>query len=117
MEQLMERLRLFGGIFAAMGLYYVYYTLVYKDKDDKGPEMTGRATVKSKRVDQGRYLGKAPTRWNYLMTFTLSDGEEIELYMTQDFFATLQEGQSGQLTWQGKRFYHFEADAYPSGKE
>ena len=74
------------------------------------PEVTGRATVTSKRVDQGRYLGKAPSRWNYMMTFALSDGEEIELYVTQDIFSTLQVGHTGQLTWQGKRFYHFDSD-------
>lgn len=98
------------GILALIGLFCVYQVWAYRDKDDKGPEMTGRATVKSKRVAQGRYLGKAPSRWNMLLTFTLSDGEEVELYVTQDIFSTLKEGQSGQLTWQGKRFYHFDPD-------
>lgn len=96
------------GILAIIGLFCAYQVWVYRDKDDKGPEMTGRATMKSKRVDQGRYTGKAPSRWNYLMTFSLSDGEEIELYVTDDIFSTLKEGQSGQLTWQGKRFCHFD---------
>ena len=96
-------------VLALLGVVgYLYNNWAYRDKDDKGPEMTGRATVKAKRVEQGRYLGKAPSRWNLLMTFALSDGEEIELYVTQDVFSTLQEGQSGQLTWQGKRFYHFD---------
>ena len=98
-------------VFALLGVAgYFYNNWAYRDKDDKGPEMTGRATVTSKRVDQGRYLGKAPSRWNLLMTFSLSDGEEIELYVTQDIFSTLKEGHSGQLTWQGKRFYHFDPD-------
>ena len=87
---------------------YFYNNWAYRDKEDYGPEMTGKATVKSKHVEQGRYLGKAPSRWNYMMIFSLSDGEEIELYVTQDVFATLQEGHTGQLTWQGKRFYHFD---------
>ena len=91
-------------------LGYFYHNWAYRDKDDYGPEMTGRATVKSKRATQGRYLGKAPSRWNLLMTFSFHDGEEIELYVTQDIFSTLKEGQSGQLTWQGKRFYHFDPD-------
>ena len=98
------------GILGAAAVYCIYQVLIYRDKDDKGPEMTGRATVVSQRVDQGRYHGKVRTRWNYLMTFALSDGEEVELYVTDDIFSSLKEGQSGQLTWQGKRFYHFEPD-------
>lgn len=98
-------------VLALLGVVgYLYNNCAYRDKDDKGPEMTGRATVTGKRVEQGRYLGKAPSRWNLLMTSSLSDGEEIELYVTQDVFSTLQEGRSGQLTWQGKRFYHFDPD-------
>ena len=100
-------------IFAVMVLTYFYNNWAYRDKDDKGPEMTGHATVKSKLVEQGRYLGRAPSRWNYMMTFSLSDGEEIELYVTDDIFSSLQAGHSGQLTWQGKRFYHFDPDPTP----
>ena len=89
---------------------WLYNNWAYRDKDDRGPEMTGKATVVSKRVDQGRYLGKAPSRWNYLMTFALSDGEEVELYVTDDIFSSLKEGQTGLLNWQGKRFYSFDLD-------
>ena len=89
---------------------WIYNNWAYRDKDDKGPEMAGRATVVSKRVDQGRYLGKSTTRWNYLMTFALADGEEVELYVTDDIFSSLKEGQTGLLNWQGKRFYGFDSD-------
>lgn len=91
-------------------LYAVYQNRIYRDKDDHGPEMTGQATVKSHRVVQGHYLGKAPSRWNYLVTFTLSDGEEIELYTIQSDFQVLKDGTCGTLTWQGRRFLDFEAD-------
>jgi hypothetical protein len=107
----MEKLLPIIGILLFMALYGVYQAWVYRDKEDKGPEMTAPATVKRHRVDQGRYLGKAPSRWNHLITFALSDGEEVELYVTDDIFATLKAGQSGQLTWQGKLFYHFDPDA------
>lgn len=106
----MEKLWLIFFFLGLAVLAYFYNNWAYRDKDDKGPEMTGHATVTSKRVDQGRYLGKAPSRWNLLVTFALSDGEEVELYVTQDIFSTLKEGQSGQLTWQGKRFCHFDSD-------
>ena len=82
----------------------------YRDKEDKGPEMTGPATVKAHRVEQGRFHGKAPGRWNYIVTFALSDGEEIEVYVGEGEFRALKDGASGQLTWQGKTFLEFETD-------
>lgn len=106
----MKEILSFLGIFAILLLFSWFRTWLYRDKDDKGPEMTGHATVKAHRVDQGKYLGKAPSRWNYLITFSLSDGEEIELYVTDDIFSSLKAGQTGQLTWQGKRFYRFDPD-------
>lgn len=102
---------LFGAaILAVIALFGAYQAWAYRDKDDRGPEMTGPATVRSSRVKTGR----APTRgshWDYMMTFALADGKEVELYVTEDVFSTLKEGQSGQLTWQGKRFYYFDSDA------
>jgi len=71
---------------AAAFFGWLYNNWTYRDKDDRGPELTGRATVVSKRVAQGRYLRKAPSRWNYLMTFSLGDGEEVELYVSDDVF-------------------------------
>lgn len=102
-----NKLLLLLGILAAAVLTWLYHNWAYRDKDDKGPELTGTATVKSHRVAQGRYLGKAPSRWNYMVTFTLSDGEEIELYTIQSDFQVLKDGTSGTLTWQGKRFLDF----------
>lgn len=89
---------------------FLYNRLIYKDKDDKGPKLTGPATVKSHRVEQGRYLGKAPSRWNFIVTFTLSDGEELELYTFEEHFRAMKDGISGQLTWQGKNFLEFDTD-------
>lgn len=91
-------------------IVFLYHRWVYRDKDDKGSKMTGSATVKSHRVEQGRYLGKAPSRWNFIVTFTLSDGEELELYTFEEHFRALKDGASGQLTWQGKSFLEFETD-------
>ena len=56
-------------------------------------------------------MGKAPSRWHHLINFTLSDGEEIELYVFEAVFNSLKDGQTGQLTWKGKDFYSFEPDA------
>ena len=106
------------GIFLFAFLYIFYQRWVFRDKADKGPELTGQATVQSHRVEQGNYQGQAPTgyegntrgNWNYWVTFTLSDGEEIELYCGESEYRALKDGTSGQLTWQGKKFREFETD-------
>ena len=113
----MEKL-LLPGILLLSFLYIFYQRWVYRDKDDKGPELTGPATVKARRVDQGSYQGKAPTGYqgntrgnrNYLITFTLSDGEELELYVGESEYRALKEGLSGTLTWQGQKFRSFDYD-------
>ena len=106
----MEKFLPIVGILLFMVLYGVYQAWIYRDREDKDPELTGPATVTSHRVDQGSYHGKAPSRWNYVVTFTLSDGEEIELYTLLSDYQTLKDGTSGQLTWQGKRLLDFEAN-------
>ena len=105
----MEKL-LLPGILLLSFLYIFYQRWAYRDKDDKGPKLTGTATVKARRVEQGHFHGKAPSRWNHLVTFTLSDGEELELYVGEGEYSVLQEGLSGTLTWQGKNFRSFDYD-------
>lgn len=105
-----EQMLFCAAVLAVIALVGIYQAWAYRDKDDKGPEMSAPAIVRSSRVK----TGKAPTlgsHWDYMMTFALADGEEVELYVTADIFSTLKEGQSGQLTWQGKRFYYFDSDA------
>ena len=113
----MEKL-IIPGIFLFAFLYIFYRRWIFRDKSDKGPELTGQATVKSHRVEQGNYQGQAPTgyqgntrgNWNYWVTFTLSDGEEIELYTGEAEYRALKDGTTGQLTWQGKKFREFDTD-------
>lgn len=113
----MEKFILPGILILAL-FYPIYHRLIFRDKTDRGPEMTGQATVKSHRVEQGNYQGQAPTRyqgntrgnWNYWVTFTLSDGEEIELYTGEAEYKALKDGINGLLTWQGKKFLEFETD-------
>ena len=77
-------------------------------------ELSGHATVSGHRVAQRSEMPKEDARyvsnWNYLMTFTFSDGDELELYTLQSDFQTLKDGTPGWLTWQGKRLLHFEPD-------
>lgn len=66
-------------------------------------EMTARATVQSHRV--GRDSG-----WKYLVIFALADGETVELITTIPDYQSLEDGQSGQLTWEKGMFLHFDPD-------
>ena len=74
-----------------------------------GKEQTAAATVKSHRMD----LAHVPTpgsTWNYLVTFTLADGKEVELHTLESQFKELTDGKTGTLTWEGETFLAFEAE-------
>lgn len=80
-----------------------------------GKVLTGPAKVVSRRVEVAKYpgrmqLGVETTGWNYLVTFRLSDGEEIELYVFENEYKALKEGLTGQLTWHKNNLSHFEPD-------
>lgn len=72
-----------------------------------GSVLTGRATVVSKRVQEGNYRSVrrnartwyVNSAWNYLVTFRLSDGEELELHTFETEYHGLKEGMHGQLSW------------------
>ena len=72
-----------------------------------GKEQSAEATVKSHRMEMARVPTPGST-WNYLVTFTLADGKEVEL-LTQEYrFHELKDGQAGTLTWEGETFLNFE---------
>ena len=69
-----------------------------------GKALTGPATVVSRRAEPARHpgrmqLGVESSTWNYLVTFRLADGEELELYVFENEFKHLKEGLTGRLTW------------------
>ena len=83
-----------------------------------GHVLTGRATVVSKRVAEGNYRNAqrnaktwyVGSQWNYLVTFRLSDGEEMELHTFENEYRLLKEGMSGQLSWHKQNMTGFEPD-------
>lgn len=77
-----------------------------------GPTLSGQAQVASRRVDLGRVSGGKYSggAWNYLVTFTLSDGEAIELYVTKGQYAELKEGTKGFLRWQKDTMLGFDPE-------
>ena len=75
----------------------------------RGKQRSDTATVKSHRMMSARFPTPEST-WNYLVTFTLSDGSEVELYTLEVQFHELKDGQTGNLTWEGENFLSFDQE-------
>lgn len=78
-----------------------------------GKVLTGPATVVSRRVEAAKAAGSGwgnNSGWNYLVTFRLAGGEEIELYVFKEQYQELTEGLSGQLTWHKETLSGFATD-------
>ena len=76
----------------------------------QGRELTGTATVVSRRMEVGKLGGKWTDNYNRLITFRLSDGSELELYVSKEAYEVLPDGETGQLVWQGDQFRSFDSD-------
>jgi len=81
----------------------------FKKLNRGGKEETSAATVKSHRMEMARVPTPEST-WNWLVTFTLSDGREVVLHTLEVQYKELQDGQSGNLTWEGENFLSFEQE-------
>ena len=75
----------------------------------RGKAQTSPATVKSHRMESARFPTPEST-WNWLVTFTLEDGKEVELHTLEIQFSELKDGQTGSLTWEGENFLSFEQE-------
>ena len=82
-------------------------TKFFKKFSRRGSEQRDTATVKSHRMASARFPTMDST-WDYLVTFTLSDGSEVELYASPVQFKALTDGHTGQLHWEGENFLSFE---------
>lgn len=99
---------LFFAIFFLLFLVFLLYTT----RSGRGHTLTGPATVASRRVEHARFSGGRYNgqNWNYLVTFRLSDGEELELYTGKSEYRQLKEGLCGQLVWHKENFISFDFD-------
>ena len=75
-----------------------------------GKTLTGPAIVISRRVELAKVASRHANNWNYLVTFRLSDGEELELYVFEQDYGKLTEGLTGQLTWCRENLSSFDPD-------
>ena len=71
-----------------------------------GKEETGPATVKSHRMEMAR-VPTPDSTWNYMVSFTLADGREVELHTLEVQYKELADGMTGTLTWEGENFLSF----------
>lgn len=76
----------------------------------QGRKMMGTATVVSRRLELSSMGSKWGDNYNRLMTFRLSDGSELELYVTKEAYGILPDGETGQLVWQGDQLISFDSD-------
>ena len=90
--------------FAIIALGFLALSIPYMG----GKTLTGPATVVSRRAEAGQIGSRYSSTWLYLVTFRLSDGEEIELYTFENEYRCLKEGTSGILTWNGENFSSFD---------
>ena len=92
-----------------IGVIFLIFLLIHHFTNQQ-TTLTGRATVVSRRMEVSNY----PTQWsdnyNRLITFQMSDGSELELYVDKEAFAALRDGETGQLTWRGDLFTCFDTD-------
>ena len=75
----------------------------------RGP-MTAHVTVSSRRMELAKWGGRWSDNWNRLITFQLKDGSELELYVSQAEYQTIEDGQTGQITWEEDTLIHFDPD-------
>lgn len=71
---------------------------------------TAHATIVSRRMEPGKWGGRYADNWSRYLTFQLKDGSEVELCVSKDEYATLQDGQSGQITWEDDTLTFFDPD-------
>lgn len=96
-------------IFIALVIVGFIAMLVYHFVS-QGRELTGTATVVSRRMEVGKLGGKWTDNYNRLITFRLSDGSELELYVSKEAYEVLPDGETGQLVWQGDQLRSFDSD-------
>lgn len=85
----------------------IFLTKLFIKLGMRGKEQSAEAAVVSRRLASARFPTPGGT-WDHWVTFSLSDGSEIELLTPEDIFQGLPQGQRGQLTWEGDTFLAFE---------
>ena len=84
----------------------VFLTNLFKTLTRKRESRTAAATVVSRRLMSARFPTQGST-WDYLVTFRLEDGSEMELYVSEEYYHAAPPGVSGTLTQKGDELISF----------
>ena len=85
----------------------IFLTGLFKKLSRDGKEQTTEATVLGKRMASARFPTPGNT-WDRWVTFSLNEGNAVELIVPEELFDTLSADQSGTLTWRGDTVLAFE---------
>ena len=84
----------------------IFLTNLFKKLTRRGETQTLTATVVSKRLMSARYPTQGST-WDHLVTFR-TEGGDMELYVSEEFYHAANPGASGTLTRQGDELVSFD---------
>lgn len=87
----------------------IFLTNLVKKLFHGGKQHTCEATVLSRRLASARFPTQGNT-WDRWIKFSLKDGREMEVIVSEDVFQHLPDGQKGILTWEGETFLSFETE-------
>lgn len=103
----------FSILFAIVVAVRIIAYIVMASKGNRSPREIVNCTVISKRKTNNETYAIAKTGRTfetYYATFALQNGQTKEFKVLQNDYETLQEGQSGKLAFQGKKFFGFRKD-------
>ena len=101
------------GFFVLYEVIRIAVTMYRNNRRDKAPVRTERAVAYHKHEKNDLVLLGRHSTYVYYITFHTDFGEIVKLYMTRDDYFIINEGDVGQLTWQGEKFWKF----VPENKE
>ena len=115
------------GLNFGFGMFGVMFTLVFIlvigifavtiaqsigewNKNNNSPRLTVPAAVVAKRTNVSHHHHDHHTHHStsYYVTFQVDSGDRMELHMTGQEYGLLDEGDKGNLTFQGTRYLGFE---------
>ena len=99
-------------LFAAWPLYLTIKAETRRIKNSRAPEIKVRATVIKKSVtsDNIDYAGRGMSDTVFYGTFRTEDYKTVELYMSGPKFVSFEEGDTGELWYQGTKMLGFKKD-------
>ena len=105
-------------IFLLLCLGGIAFLLLQQWLHNRRPTYSATATIVARRIEPGQAIRSRSSSGirhtmstlNYIVTFRLSDGEEIDLFTGEAEYHILKEGLTGHLQWQGTDFRYFESN-------